>query len=33
MRKILRGSLDVEYPPTTPEKFNAARMTLACCGR
>jgi signal transduction histidine kinase len=26
--KILRGSLDVEYPPTTPEKFNAARMTL-----
>jgi signal transduction histidine kinase len=26
--KVLRGSLDVEYPPTTPEKLNAARMTL-----
>lgn len=26
--KILRGSLDVEYPPTTPDKVNPAFMTL-----
>lgn len=26
--KNLRGSLDVEYPPTSPEKINTSRMTL-----
>lgn len=26
--KILKGSLDVEYPPTSPQNVNPARMTL-----